>query len=125
MAKYTSPAYDILYIFGTSIRDDDAREKLLIEYHATLKSTMSQLDCQSATPTLEELKKALRERGFLDIVITLLTLPIIIQVDEFKGLDAPDIDEDDFDMSSLRSELFLGILKGRIRRWDEAGLLDI
>lgn len=74
---YGSPAVDLLYFFGTSPADEvrlHHRELLLREYHNSLTSTMTKLNCITEVISFDELQSILEKRAFCEVFSSIIVM---------------------------------------------------
>ena len=129
LCLYSSPAVDLHYLFSTSvfeeIDDELSTEALLEEYHRTLTATMKQLNCKTQPPTLKELKKSMDERLVHALTSSMSILPFALtQKDEVKTIDDMVKEKDKFESPGIKSPTFQKIMLKRLKKFDEAGILD-
>ncbi|XP_017893445.1 uncharacterized protein LOC108633031 [Ceratina calcarata] len=126
LCVYNSPAIDLHYFLATSPSEEvytNHLEEVKEEYLRTLTLTMQKLNCKTSPPTMDELKRTLKERAFYALVASFTVLPLVvankedvIEVDELVNKDAS--------LTYLTGEQLRKILTRRIPEFDELGLLD-
>lgn len=129
MCSYTSPAIDLLYFLSTSPTMEtieNNKDALLDEYLNTLSSTMKQLGCKTQPPTMEKLRKSLKERAAYGMIASITVLPLVI-CDKSKVKDFDEIMSSDggFENPGYQSKLYRKIMMKRLPIYDEMGLLDV
>ncbi|KAK9308971.1 hypothetical protein QLX08_001175 [Tetragonisca angustula] len=127
LCLYCSPAVDLHYLFNTSVFEeiDDtlSSEALLEEYLRTLTATMKRLNCKTQPPTLKEIKKSMSERLVHALVSSMNILPFALtDKEDAKTID--DVVKEEFKNPGLKSPTFQKIMLKRLKKFDEAGLLD-
>ncbi|XP_014474316.1 PREDICTED: uncharacterized protein LOC106744243 isoform X2 [Dinoponera quadriceps] len=128
LCSYTSPAIDLLYFLGTSPSMEiieNNKDVLLNEYLNTLSSTMKQLGCKTQPPTMEKLKKSLKERAAYEMIASFTILPIVLcKKADVKGFDEIMSKDGSYDNPGFQGKIFKKIMLKRIPLYDEQGLLD-
>lgn len=127
LCLYCSPAVDLHYIFNTSVFEEIdenlSTEALLDEYLRTLTATMKRLNCKIQPPTLKEIKKSMNDRLVHALVSSMNILPFALtDKEDAKTID--DVLKDQFKNPGLKSPTFQKIMLIRLKKFDEAGLLD-
>lgn len=124
---YSSPAIDLHYFFSINLTDDVYQHRsgsLLEDYLKTLSSFMKKLDCKTSPPTMDELKRYLKERVMYEFVSSLVMLPTML-VDKSEALDINDmLKETPKANPGFKSARFRKLASKRIVRFAELGLLD-
>ncbi|XP_076679145.1 uncharacterized protein LOC143374695 [Andrena cerasifolii] len=129
LCVYASPAIDLLYFLSTSPAAqvyENSMDELLKEYHRTLSSTMKQLSCKTAPPSVQEIKQYMKEREICAMIFSITVLPIIL----LDKSEAKDIDEllsidGTHDNPGFRNPVYKKIMVKRLRKYAENGLLDL
>lgn len=127
LCVYSSPAIDLHYFLSINLADDvyQHRSGLLLEdYLKTLSSVMKKLDCKTSPPTMDELKRYLKERALYELISSLVMLPTML-VDKSEVLDINDmLKETPKANPGFKSPRFRKLATKRIIRFEEIGLLD-
>ncbi|XP_046750302.1 uncharacterized protein LOC124413625 [Diprion similis] len=123
-----SPVDDILYFIGTSPSDEvrqHHRERLLVEYHTSLASTMTKLKCEREALSFDNLQKELKQRAFCEVAASMTVLPIVM-LDKGEVLDVGEIMQADgeYDNPSYRGKSYIKIMSRLLPLYDSMGLLD-
>ncbi|XP_076678492.1 uncharacterized protein LOC143374326 isoform X2 [Andrena cerasifolii] len=129
MCVYTSPAIDLLYFLSTSPAAqvyESSMDELLNEYHRTLSSTMEQLSCKTAPPSVHEIKQYMKEREICAMGFSITALPImLLDKNETKDLDELLSADGTRDIPSLSNPVYRKVMVKRLRKYAESGLLDL
>lgn len=128
LCLYTSPAVDLHYFFNTSLTDDTLlanEETLLHEYLRNLSSIMSELGCQTPPPTMDELKKMMRERAIYGMMASFAVLPMML-MEKSEATDLTEImgAEGGYNNPAYRGKLYRKTISRRLVKFVELGLLD-
>ncbi|XP_063979215.1 uncharacterized protein LOC135163585 [Diachasmimorpha longicaudata] len=124
-ASYNSPALDLHYfISGSCIADVQSQDDALLkEYHSVLSESMKSVNCRTAVPSLDDIRKLYDERRFLSVVVAFLIEPIlhaqpsdIIPIDDMASQDKSKL----YAAAHVRKKLV-----PRIKEYDKLGLLDV
>lgn len=124
---YSSPAIDLLYFLSTSPSEhvyDNHLEEVKEEYLRTLTLTMQQLKCKTSPPTMDELKRIVRERAMHGLLSSFSILPLVM-VDKEHVLGVEELISDEANAGmAFKNERYRRIITKRIPKYDELGLLD-
>ncbi|KOX69278.1 hypothetical protein WN51_04314 [Melipona quadrifasciata] len=127
LCLYCSPAVDLHYLFNTSVFEEIdenlSTEALLEEYLRALTATMKRLNCKTQPPTLKEIKRSMSERLVHALVSSMNILPFAL-TDKKDAKTIDDVLQDQFKNPGLKSPTFQKIMSIRLKKFDEAGLLD-
>lgn len=129
LCVYSSPAIDLHYFLSTSTSDDvydNHMESLLLEYIDTLTKLMKQLDCKTQPPTLEEIKKYMRDRAVYALIASISVLPIVT-VDKSEAIDIDEmlVDNGEYNNPAYKGKEFRKLLSARLPKFAAMGLLDL
>nr|XP_003704346.1 PREDICTED: uncharacterized protein LOC100878674 isoform X1 [Megachile rotundata]XP_012142850.1 PREDICTED: uncharacterized protein LOC100878674 isoform X1 [Megachile rotundata]XP_012142851.1 PREDICTED: uncharacterized protein LOC100878674 isoform X1 [Megachile rotundata] len=126
LCLYTSPAVDLNYFMAINLSDDvqQHKEELLEDYLHTLSSVMKKLGCKTSPPTLDELKRYMRERAMYELISSLVMLPVML-VDKTEVLDINDmLKEKPTPNPGFKYPRFRKLAPKRVMKYVEMGLLD-
>ncbi|XP_053981456.1 uncharacterized protein LOC128877867 [Hylaeus volcanicus] len=128
MCVYTTPAIDLHYFLSTSPSDtiyENNLDMLVEEYVRTLSTMMKQLGSKTKPPTLEDIKRVMKEREAYALISSITVLPVIL-VDKSEAMD---IDEmmhpDGVNNPGYRSPIYQKVMAKRFPKFLKAGLLEI
>nr|XP_046488249.1 uncharacterized protein LOC124221887 isoform X1 [Neodiprion pinetum]XP_046488250.1 uncharacterized protein LOC124221887 isoform X1 [Neodiprion pinetum] len=128
LCVYGSPAVDILHFLATSPSNDvrkDHRKLLLHEYHDTLTITMAKFKCEVKPPSFNRLREVLKERAFLEALISFTILPITISdqttVKPLNELIEPN---GEYENPSYQGNRFRKLMTTYLPLYDKMGLLQ-
>lgn len=126
---YTTPAVDLQYFLNTSLSEDvylNHMDALLADYLHTLTSTMKQLKCKTPPPTMDDIKKCMKERAIYGLISSVTVLPVLL-VDKSEAKDIDELlpKDGEYDNPGYRSPLYRKVMTKRIPMFDEMGLLDL
>lgn len=127
LCLYGSPAIDLHYFMSINLADDIYHHRtgmLLEDYLETLSSVMKKLGCKTSPPTMDELKRQLKERALYELISSLVMLPVML-VDKTEVVDINDmIKEEPSPNPGFKYPRFRKLAPKRIMRFVEMGLLD-
>lgn len=129
MSYYASPAMDLLYFFGLCLSEDihlNHKDKVLKEYYKMLTTTLQKLKSKIKFPTLDEIKNCLKDRGFIEMIVSFSGLPLILaDKSEIKSMDEICTEDGEWDFPGLKSALYRKIITKRMAIFEAAGYLDL
>ncbi|XP_043257352.1 uncharacterized protein LOC122400137 [Colletes gigas] len=130
LCLYCSPAIDLHYFLSTSLSIDvydNKRDVLMNEYLRTLCSTMKQLGCKTEPPTMDQLKKTMRERETYAFIASIFVLPVVlVDKNQVKTIDEMTPNENGIiDTPAVRNPLYKKIMLKRLVRFMELGILEV
>ncbi|XP_076625442.1 uncharacterized protein LOC143343926 [Colletes latitarsis] len=130
MSLYCSPAIDLHYFLSTSLSVDVYDNKidvLLNEYLRTLCSTMKQLGCKTEPPTMDHIKKTMREREAYAFIASIFVLPVVlVDKSQVKTIDEMTPNENGIiDTPAVRNPLYKKIMLKRLPKFMELGILEV
>lgn len=129
MCRYGSPAFDLLYFFGTSLIDDvyfNERDTLLREYLNKLTTLMKQFDCKTKIPSMDELKHHLKQRAAAELVASVTVFPLIL-VEKKDVLSVDEMLQQDktYRSPGIKSKRFRESMAKRLPIYDQLQLFDV
>nr|XP_033331995.1 uncharacterized protein LOC117223692 [Megalopta genalis]XP_033331996.1 uncharacterized protein LOC117223692 [Megalopta genalis]XP_033331997.1 uncharacterized protein LOC117223692 [Megalopta genalis] len=126
---YTTPAVDLQYFLNTSLSDDvylNHMDALLADYLHTLTSTMKQLKCKTPPPTIDDIKKCMKERAIYGLISSVTVLPVLLlDKSQAKDIDEMVLKDGQYDNPGYRNPIYRQVMTKRIPMFDEMGLLDL
>ncbi|XP_015189352.1 PREDICTED: uncharacterized protein LOC107073277 [Polistes dominula] len=129
MCVYASPAVDLQYFLNTSTNNEvyeNYKDKLIEEYYNTLCNTMRQLDCKTLPPSMEELRKSIKEREVVAMISSFTVLPyVMVNKNEVKDLDEIFTTDGNYDNFAYKNDRYHKVISKRILYYDQLGLLDV
>lgn len=127
LSVYSSPAVDLHYFLSSSVNEEISDleiESLLQEYQQTLASTMKQLECDTMPPTIKQVKKTMDDRYMYALITSMGTLPIaLIDKSNVQSLEEM-IKDNGRDNPGFKNPVYQRIMIKRLKKYDDAGLLD-
>ena len=101
-------------------------DTLLEEYLKVLSSTMKKLGCHTKPPTMEDIKKSLKERAVVGLVSAATVLPIML-VDKNEALTVDEMLNagDNYRNPGFKSKRYRETMMKRLPMFDQMGLFDL
>ncbi|XP_076180044.1 uncharacterized protein LOC143153098 isoform X2 [Ptiloglossa arizonensis] len=127
---YTSPAIDLHYFLSTSPSEEvyeNCMDAMLHEYLITMTSTMKQLRCKTPPPTMDQIKKTMRERAVYAFISSATVLPLVlVDKSQVREIDEMLPNEDgSVDNPSYKNPIYRRVMSKRLPKYMELGLLDV
>lgn len=128
LSCYTSPAMDLCYFMNMSLKQEiymQHKEELIKEYHKTLAEMLQKLGYKGKIPSLDDIKRIMKERGIVEMIVSVCDLPMTL-AEKTEAKDVNDMmdEEGKWDIPGYSGAAYRKIICERMPLFAAAGYLD-